>query len=70
MSMADLEMNAAPPGPDGTGAPCPVAQMREHLRVARPTSGPDALRILRAAFPETRLADRVRAAEAAASGFA
>lgn len=68
--MANLDTNATPPTPDDGGAPCPVTRMREHLRVARPTSGPEALRILRAVFPETRLADRVRAAESAASGFA
>lgn len=39
-----------------------VAEMREHLRVARPTSGNEALRLLRAAYPDVPLADRVRVA--------
>lgn len=38
------------------------AAMRDHLIAARPTSGNEALRVLRAAFPQAPLADRVEAA--------
>lgn len=40
-----------------------VEAMRRHLAAARPSSGNEALRLLRAAFPETPLAERVKAAE-------
>lgn len=36
--------------------------MRRHLLSARPTSGNEALRLLRAAFPDAPLAERVQAA--------
>lgn len=36
--------------------------MREHLLRARPGSGNEALRVLRRAFPDAPLAERVRAA--------
>jgi hypothetical protein len=38
--------------------------MRRHLSAARPESGNEALRILRAAFPDVPLAERVEAAGA------
>ncbi|HUG61400.1 MAG TPA: hypothetical protein VMP03_06125 [Methylomirabilota bacterium] len=37
--------------------------MRRHLTAARPTSGNEALRLLRTAFPFAPLAERVRAAD-------
>jgi hypothetical protein len=37
--------------------------MRRHLTAARPASGNEALRLLRAAFPHAPLAERVKAAE-------
>lgn len=40
-----------------------LAEMREHLRTARPSSGNEALRLLRAAYPDVPLADRVRIAD-------
>lgn len=36
--------------------------MRRHLTAARPTSGNEALKLLRSAFPEAPLAERVEAA--------
>jgi hypothetical protein len=38
--------------------------MRRHLSAARPASGNEALRILRAAFPDVPLAERVEVAGA------
>lgn len=45
--------------------PAMLEAMAAHLRAARPTSGNEALRLLRAAFPYVPLADRVRAADQA-----
>ncbi|WP_181702575.1 hypothetical protein [Chthonobacter albigriseus] len=39
-----------------------MTQMRDHLRSGRPTSGNEALRMLRSAFPDVPLADRARVA--------
>lgn len=45
-----------------------VEAMAAHLRANRPSSGNEALRLLRAAFPYVPLADRVRAADEARRG--
>jgi hypothetical protein len=54
----------AGPGPGiGAEAADRLEAMRRHLTAARPTSGNEALRLLRAAFPHAPLAERVKAAE-------
>ena len=46
----------------GGDTPSRVDAMRRHLVATRPSSGNEALRILRAAFPFAPLAERVEAA--------
>ena len=54
-----------PRGPAGPKAdamvPATQDAMRAHLTLARPQTGYEALRVLRAAFPQIPLAERVKA---------
>ncbi len=54
---------AAPGLPPAAEAGSRLAAMRRHLEATRPASGNEALRLLRQAFPDTPLADRVKAAD-------
>lgn len=54
---------AAPGLPPAAEAGSRLAAMRRHLEAARPASGNEALRLLRQAFPDTPLAERVKAAD-------
>lgn len=63
---APLEIAPARPSAYGESEAFPSGRleaMRRHLVAARPASGNEALRLLRAAFPHVPLAERVRAAE-------
>lgn len=58
------------PRPEATGTVVRADQeaMRRFLVEQRPTSGNEALRMLRSAFPDTPLGERVKAAESARAG--
>lgn len=57
-----LADHAAPPANAEPARSNRLYEMRDHLRAAKPQSGNEALRLLRAAFPQTPLSERVEAA--------
>lgn len=64
---AAIETEGAATLTSGFPDPSRLKAMREHLVRARPASGNEALQVLRRAFPDTPLAERVHAAGEIAS---